>query len=396
MKKIFIAIALLLILPITIKAQDSINTSFNSGNCTLTISGTKDSGHEATVYIFDQDNNLIGTKTDTIADNAYEVKFVLVYDTNKKINITLSSEAGGDETRKENVDIPACTPVELADGKVDEISDGAGNSIIIKDKRTAFEPDDRLVLEIYNEEEAQQLIDALEGEQKEEVQQIFNAVFANLGKYRQFLYFINILIQDRYGHDMYYENYNKGFTLKLAMPKEDYDALKGLKLAILKNDLTLSNPINYQYDEEDEILILNIDRPGFLIAYLDNDYKFTENPIYNLKKDGDLTITIDAPFSKFLDVFVDDVLVDPNNYTAKSGSTIITFKKEYIQSLKSGNHNITVGFNDGTASNILKVMTDSPNPKTNDIILKYVIMSAISFIILCSGIIYLVKRRKLG
>ena len=393
MKKIFIVIALLLILPITIKAQDSINTSFNTGNCTLTISGTKDSGHEATVYIFDQDNNLIGTKTNTITDNNYQVKFVLAYDTNKKINITLSSEAGGNETRKENVDIPSCTPVELPDGKVDEISDGGGNSIVIKDKRTAFEPDDRLVLEIYNEEESRQLIDSLQGEEKEQVQQIFNAVFADLGKYRQFLYFINILIQDRFGHDMNYEDYNKGFTLKLAMPKEDYNALKGLKLATLKNDLTLSNPIKYEYDEENEILSLNIDRLGALVAYIDNDYKFIETPIYNIKKGGTLTIKIDAPYSNFLDVFVDDVLVDPKYYEVKSGSTIITFNEEYSNKLKKGNHNITVGFSDGTASTTLKVIEDAKNPKTGDIILKYIIILTISSLLILFGVTNLKKRK---
>ena len=45
---------------------------------------------------------------------------------------------------------------------------------------------------------------------------------------------------------------------------------------------------------------------------------------------------------------VDGVTVDPVNYTVTEGSTIITFKPEYLKSLSAGNHSLQLVWTDGT------------------------------------------------
>lgn len=59
---------------------------------------------------------------------------------------------------------------------------------------------------------------------------------------------------------------------------------------------------------------------------------------------------IDADFELFEDdgkVYVDNELVEPANYEARDGSTIIEFTKEYMDGLALGEHSLSVLFNDG-------------------------------------------------
>ena len=56
----FIVIAIICLLPINVFAYN-VNTSFDSDNCVLTVSGTQ-SGHDASVSLFNG-NNLLGFKT---------------------------------------------------------------------------------------------------------------------------------------------------------------------------------------------------------------------------------------------------------------------------------------------------------------------------------------------
>ena len=60
-----------------------------------------------------------------------------------------------------------------------------------------------------------------------------------------------------------------------------------------------------------------------------------------------LVMTIQADMSLFDYVTVDDVVLDPSNYTVTSGSTIITFKESYVKKLGAGEHTIRVYFKDG-------------------------------------------------
>ena len=66
------------------------------------------------------------------------------------------------------------------------------------------------------------------------------------------------------------------------------------------------------------------------------------------KTEKEITIKIDAPFEKFVNIEVDDVVLDPAKYSASgSDSTTITFKASYIKSLKAGEHTVRVYFSDG-------------------------------------------------
>ena len=80
--------------------------------------------------------------------------------------------------------------------------------------------------------------------------------------------------------------------------------------------------------------------------YIDN----TANQTHTLNEDDTLTFRINADYSLFENggkVYVDDDLVSSDNYTSKSGSTIITFTKDYMSSLSEGEHTLKVAFNNG-------------------------------------------------
>lgn len=61
-------------------------------------------------------------------------------------------------------------------------------------------------------------------------------------------------------------------------------------------------------------------------------------------------IRIDGDFDKFEEVYVDGKLVSKECYSAVAGSTIITFKEEYLETLSVGEHKVTVEYTDGTAN----------------------------------------------
>ncbi|WP_294363508.1 CAP domain-containing protein [uncultured Clostridium sp.] len=66
-------------------------------------------------------------------------------------------------------------------------------------------------------------------------------------------------------------------------------------------------------------------------------------------------------FHKFTDILIDGQLVDKNNYTAVSGSTIVTLNKDYIDTLSLGKHDITFKFTDGEGSTFFNVLERKEN-----------------------------------
>ena len=132
-------------------------------------------------------------------------------------------------------------------------------------------------------------------------------------------------------------------------------------------------------------------------------YEVTDgaNQKYTITESDEAKFRINADFSKFVDggkVYVDNELVDSKNYTAESGSTIITLKKAFVDKLSVGEHTLKVVFNDGgeasTMFNVARVEVLIDNPSTYDNILKYIGASIISVIGLVSVGIYSYRRKQ--
>ncbi len=104
------------------------------------------------------------------------------------------------------------------------------------------------------------------------------------------------------------------------------------------------------------------------------EYKITEgaNASWTQSSDGTLKFVANGDFSRFTGVKVDGTLVDANKYTAVSGSTVITLKKDYLDTLSVGKHTLTVVYNDGECSTEFEIKAaqsggnttpDKPNPE---------------------------------
>ncbi|SDM99735.1 pectinesterase family protein [Lachnospira pectinoschiza] len=68
-----------------------------------------------------------------------------------------------------------------------------------------------------------------------------------------------------------------------------------------------------------------------------------------------------ADLSTFEGVEVDGVTVDPSNYTATSGSTIIELSADYLATLGEGMHTVTILSTDGAASTLFTLLAAEPS-----------------------------------
>jgi prepilin-type N-terminal cleavage/methylation domain-containing protein len=68
-----------------------------------------------------------------------------------------------------------------------------------------------------------------------------------------------------------------------------------------------------------------------------------------VKNSTTLSFRSNADYDKFVEVKIDNNVIDPSNYTVTEGSTIVTFTKEYFNSLGEGKHTVEIVSNDGIA-----------------------------------------------
>ncbi len=103
------------------------------------------------------------------------------------------------------------------------------------------------------------------------------------------------------------------------------------------------------------------------------EYKITEgaNGSWTQNSDGTLKFAVNGDVSKFTGVKVDGTLISADKYTAVSGSTVITLKKDYLDTLSVGKHTLTVVYSDGECSTEFEIKAaqsggnttpDDPNP----------------------------------
>ena len=139
----------------------------------------------------------------------------------------------------------------------------------------------------------------------------------------------------------------------------------------------------------------------FTFKYVNNgntskEYEFLEgeNQKYTLNKDSNMTFRIDANYSLFDKVYIDNELVDISNYKVTEGSTIITFNKEFVSKLSVGKHTLKVMFSNGEASTEFSVVKEVvENPKTIDNIEKYIAIGIVA-VIGVVGCVLIIKKEK--
>lgn len=121
----------------------------------------------------------------------------------------------------------------------------------------------------------------------------------------------------------------------------------------------------------------------------DKEYKFIEgaNQTYTINKSKGASFRIDADYSLFEDggkVYVDGLLLDSDNYTSKSGSTLIILNDTYLKTLPVGEHILKVKFKDGKEVSTKFIIANSnnsfENPNTGDNVIVNLLMGVISIL----------------
>lgn len=95
-------------------------------------------------------------------------------------------------------------------------------------------------------------------------------------------------------------------------------------------------------------------------------YKFTKGADgkYVIGSKDELTFTCDGPYNKFCGILVDGASQPKTNYTVKEGSTIVTLKPEYLQTLAEGKHTLRLVYTNGYTDTTFTVSKHA-NPQTS-------------------------------
>lgn len=107
--------------------------------------------------------------------------------------------------------------------------------------------------------------------------------------------------------------------------------------------------------------------------YISPEYRIIDgaNSSWTQNTDGTVVIRGNGEFSRFHAVKVDGKVIDPANYEAKEGSTIITLKGEYLKTLATGSHTFAIVWDNGIAGTSFTVAANtsgnhSGNNNNND------------------------------
>ena len=141
----------------------------------------------------------------------------------------------------------------------------------------------------------------------------------------------------------------------------------GAKATLNINDIVVSDPIIMNPPFPPEALIIGDQIKTVVLPY----YQVIEgaNSAWTQNSDKTLTFRANGDFSKFTGVKVDGTLIDAKNYTAVSGSTVITLKADYLKTLSVGTHKLTVVYTDGECSanfEVKKAASEQAKPSEGD------------------------------
>lgn len=140
------------------------------------------------------------------------------------------------------------------------------------------------------------------------------------------------------------------------------------------NNSTLTLRISHEYLDE-------IYKDGVESALINPHFKYAErysNAIFTLHTytyevlegdeqeydptaGSDAVIKIDGPDAEVVSVVVDDVTLDADDYTIEHGSTVLTLKDDYLKTLATGEHQITVNYNGDKVANATITVKEATN-----------------------------------
>ena len=129
--------------------------------------------------------------------------------------------------------------------------------------------------------------------------------------------------------------------------KAEYDALTGHEKSLVDEDTK---------KKLDDLC-------AALVAY---DIIKGEDGKYTQGGSKGLSFIANGAYSKFTGILVDNKVVDSKHYTAESGSTVITLKASYLDTLSTGKHTLTVVYTDGETSCEFNIAAKSTTPATGD------------------------------
>lgn len=153
-------------------------------------------------------------------------------------------------------------------------------------------------------------------------------------------------------------NINKNTSYALKFMRTQYTGSKLTYTGTEKDEKTGKNIIyeirddyytRYYFDCKLNIIVNSTTTSSTPSSEPSSSYKITEgeNSAWVQNTDENLTFRANGDFSKFTGVKIDDKWVDKENYTAVSGSTVVTLKNEYLEKLSEGNHKLTIAYKDG-------------------------------------------------
>lgn len=141
------------------------------------------------------------------------------------------------------------------------------------------------------------------------------------------------------------------------------------------------------------------DKMEKLIDSLD-DYEITKGNGKKWEKGSgqSLQFTANGPVRKFKELRIDDKVVGTSNYTIQEGSTIITLKASYLQTLSTGKHTIQVVYNDGETNgeDYFRIYNSGSNPATGDNRHMMMLVGIMMTSLLCMAMMVMFAPRKKG